>query len=103
MTNNEERSHRATSAILEEREYQRRRWSTKEDLARPPEYWLGVLTIYLGKAGQEAPVYQGSNYSPERFRKRVTQLGAICHAILECTDTREKSDGGDQGEEEQGY
>lgn len=80
------RQARAIRGILAEMGYQRQRWSIEADKAKPPEYWLGVLTIWLGKAGQETPVYQGSNYSRERFRKRITQLGAICATILEVTD-----------------
>jgi hypothetical protein len=83
----------AIKAIVGEREYQRLRWTIEEDKSKPPEYWLGVLTIYLGKAGQETPVYQGSNYSKERFRKRVTQIGAICATILEATDPNGTGEG----------
>ena len=92
------RQGRAIKSILGERDYQRRRWSIEEDKSKPPEYWLGVLSIYLGKAGQETPVYQGQNYSTERFRKRVTQIGAICATILEATDPNGSDEGGtDEG------
>ena len=95
-----ERQGRAIKDILGEREYQRRRWSIEDDAAKTPEYWLGVLTIWLGKAGQETPVYQGANYSRERFRKRVTQLGAICATILEATDQDGAGDGRGSEEDE---
>jgi hypothetical protein len=91
----------AIRGILNEMEYQRRRWSVKEDEAKPPEYWLGVLAIYLGKAGQETPVYQGSNFNMSRFRKRVTQIGAICATILEVTGG-DGHDGRDAEEQDEG-
>lgn len=78
---------RAIEAMLEERDYQARRWTPEDDQARSPEEWLSILTTWLGKAGNECPAFRPQDdQSRAAFRKRIVQLGAICLAVLEATE-----------------
>lgn len=69
--------------VLEERDYQIRKWSAEHDQKHSLVEWTAILTTYLGKAVMETPLY-GRN--PKSFRKRIVQLAAICLAILESTE-----------------
>ena len=82
---------RALDDIIEERDYQLRRWSEDADREKQLGEWLVILTVYLGKAAQCTYPYNYTDdeHAQGQFRKRVTQLAAICAAILEATDTEE--------------
>lgn len=81
-----QRMYAALDEIVEERNYQKARWSPEHDRRRCPAEWLAILTVYMGKAAMECPPYQPTHQKMAVFRKRVRQIGAICAAILEATD-----------------
>lgn len=66
------------------------------DIQRPATDWVGVLSIWLGKAGQETELYRGRSFSRTMFRSRLVQIAAICVAAIEALDERREtpSDGG---------
>lgn len=76
---------RIISQVSQEREYQRRRWTDEADRRRTPAEWIAVLSIFLGKAAMETPLYQ-AKLSTTSFKKRIVQIAAICMAILEAID-----------------
>ena len=73
----------AMNAILEEREYQRERWSTEHDREHGPGEWLNILSVYVGKLAYETPLYKMKGYSREAFKKRLVQIAAIAMAAWE--------------------
>jgi len=76
-----ERLRSVIDQIVEERDYQLRRWDTQRDQHHAPEDWLGIMTVWLGKVASECKPY---NENPNTaFKKRVAQLAAICAAALE--------------------
>lgn len=79
----------AIDAIVEERDYQRKRWGVDGDKTRSPDEWTTILAIYTGKVAMESKSYQDGNFSRARFLKRVKQLAAIAAAILENADNSE--------------
>ena len=73
--------------MLEERKYQTQRWTPEDDLGRTPEEWLSIITTWVGKAGNECAAFRPQDdQAKAAFRKRVTQIGAICLAVLEATE-----------------
>ena len=93
-TGGEERRLRETlrksiDEIVKERDYQLKRWGTEHDAQHNPNSWLVILSVYLGKTAQCVYPYAFADDADtlSQFRKRVTQLGAICAAILESTDS----------------
>jgi len=85
--------------IIEERNKQRQIVAEpEEDLQKNPSDWVGILTIWVGKAAQETPLNRGRGFSSEMFRRRLVQVAAISLAALEALDARrgkgrEASDG----------
>lgn len=79
-------SARAREAIYAEREYQLRRWGREHDQQHTPEEWQVILSVYAGKVASTVKPYT-PDAKLEAFRKRVKQLGAICVAVLEATDS----------------
>lgn len=79
------RLRRIVSLIAREREHQRRRWTDEADKRRTPADWIAVLSIFIGKAAMETPLYQ-AKLSTTSFKKRIVQIAAICMAILEAID-----------------
>jgi membrane-anchored protein YejM (alkaline phosphatase superfamily) len=80
-----DRLRKALDEIIQERDYQLQRWSEDHDEKHSSNEWLAILTVYLGKAAQCVYPYASADDQSSRaqFRKRVTQLGAVCAAILE--------------------
>lgn len=66
--------------VIEEREYQIRKWGSNHDATHTPEEWINILTVYLGKTAKETNVFEGSE---EKFMKRLIQLAAISVAAIE--------------------
>lgn len=79
-TNSKERD--AFELVLQERKYQRGRWSEKHDAALSLQDWLTILTYYQGRAAYSTIPNQENK---AEFRKRVIQLAAVCLAALEST------------------
>jgi hypothetical protein len=77
----------ALDGVLEEREYQRNRWGTPHDQQHSRADWLTILTVYSGKIAENVTPYAASDdkESLRGFRKRLTQMAAICLAALEAT------------------
>jgi hypothetical protein len=82
--------------ILAERGYQLQQWTPEEDQSKDPEEWLSILMVYMGKWASEMPVYQGDNFSLERFKRRIRQVTAIGFAILEAIAEQEALNAGGQ-------
>ena len=78
--------------VTREREHQRRRWTDEADKRRTLAEWVAVLSIFLGKAAMETPLYQ-AKLSTTSFKKRIVQIAAICMAILEAIDEGEADEG----------
>ena len=74
-------SRKALDGVLEERDYQRSRWN--QDKERSMQDWSGILGTWMGKIHAATYSSDGAPVSKEAFKKRVTQLGAICLAVLE--------------------
>lgn len=74
----------ALREVLFERKYQLRRWSTEHDKGHIPSEWIAILSVYIGKAAMETPLY---GRTAAGFRKRVVQIAAICLAILESMES----------------
>ena len=73
--------------VLEERDYQRSRWT--QDKTRTMQDWACILGTWTGKVQSTTYNPNGAVDSPEArqaFKKRVTQLGAICLAALEALE-----------------
>lgn len=73
--------------VLEERDYQRSRWT--QDKERTLQDWACILGTWAGKVQSTTYNPNGAVNSPEArqaFKKRVTQLGAICLAALEALE-----------------
>lgn len=78
---------RAVDGVLEERDYQRERWTTDQE--RTLQDWACILGTWTGKIQSTTYNPQGAVDTPEArqaFKKRVTQLGAICLAALEAVE-----------------
>jgi hypothetical protein len=71
------------NSVIDERNYQRTKWATEHDQNHTPEEWLTILGAYMGKAALETPIYHGNSANPAGFKKRLTQVAAICVAALE--------------------
>lgn len=79
----------ALGKVLEERDYQRKRWLLKDDQCYTIQDWTNILGTWMGKVHSSTYSQQGFAETPERrrmFKKRVTQLGAICLAALEAVE-----------------
>ena len=76
---------KAVQAVLEERDYQMKRWSFEHDKKHSSQDWASIMTVYLGKVASTTYPYDytDSPQGKESFRKRTTQLAAICLAALE--------------------
>jgi hypothetical protein len=87
-----DRLRQALDDIVRERDYQLQRWSTDHDEQHTANSWLTILTVYLGKAAQCVYPYTYADDTPSKaqFKKRITQLGAICAAILEVFDVNDE-------------
>lgn len=90
MTENEKES-AVLARVLEERNYQRTRW-TQEDPEHDKKHttmeWLAIMTVWAGKVAKSTYVYANPKdpASLKEFKKRVTQLAAICLAALEAVE-----------------
>lgn len=73
---------RALKEILTEREYQKSRWEADHDQSHSTQDWSTIMAAYMGKVARAVPPYAAYD-DPRNFRRRVTQLGAICLAALE--------------------
>lgn len=74
----------ALKAIIEEREYQNKRWGPDHDKKHTPEEWHVILSVWLGKLANETPMFQGeAYYDKAKFLKRLAQMGAIAAAAYE--------------------
>jgi len=76
---------KAIDHIIEERVYQKQRWTVMDDQQRSPGEWVTILTVYMGKLATETREWKGGP-KPEQFKKRLIQLGAICAAAIEVLD-----------------
>lgn len=77
-------SRAALDAIIEEREYQKTRWTPDHDMQHTPEEWHIIMSVWLGKLANETPMFQGeSYYDKKKFLKRLAQIGAIAAAAYE--------------------
>ena len=90
-----DRLRKALDEIIQERDYQLQRWSTDHDERHSIGDWMTILAVYLGKAAQCVAPYAADEQETtrEQFRKRVTQLGAICAAILESLSQEDEANG----------
>jgi hypothetical protein len=82
-----QKARKALDVILEERDHQRRRWTM--DKERTLQDWACILGTWTGKVHSTTYNPTGADTSPEArqaFKKRVTQLGAICLAALEAIE-----------------
>ena len=72
--------------VLEERDYQRTRWMSDKD--HSPRDWTVIMTVWLGKASSNTYPYHYADDpdAVKAFKKRVTQLAAICLAALEALE-----------------
>ena len=75
------RAQRVVDDVLQERDYQRGRWSIEDDVLHSHCEWITILTQWLGKAGSSA---RGGD--APAFRKRLVQVAAICMAAIEALD-----------------
>ena len=69
--------------MLKERDYQTKKWSLEYDKEHTLQDWSTILTSYNGKVAATTEIYRDDR---KAFRKRVTQLAAICLAALEATN-----------------
>jgi hypothetical protein len=76
---------KAIDRILKEREYQRERWGSAHDRGHTIEEWSNIITVYTGKVAATVEPY-GRHMDKEAFKKRITQLAAICAAALEALE-----------------
>ena len=78
--------------ILQEREYQEKRWGVEHDAKHTFQDWLVILTVWLGKLASTVHPYafldKQPNPSQDRkdYRKRLIQVAAICLAAVEAMD-----------------
>ena len=79
---------RAVDAVLEERVYQKGRWTPEHDKKHSTQDWASIMAVYTGKVASSTYPYDyvDSEQGKETFKKRVTQLAAICLAALEMVD-----------------
>jgi hypothetical protein len=69
---------KAMDGVAEELKYQKQKWGTDHDKQHSPEDWLTILTIWLGKLGQETPMFAGDDWHElPKFLKRLDQIAAI--------------------------
>lgn len=74
----------ALGAIIDEREYQKKRWGPEHDRGHTPEEWHVILSVWMGKLANETPMFQGESfYEKAKFLKRLAQVGAIAAAAYE--------------------
>lgn len=70
--------------VLEERKYQKSRWTDSRDLSHSLQDWASIMSTWLGKVYTTVPPYRTEDAeSKKAFKKRVVQLAAICVAALE--------------------
>ncbi len=74
---------RAIDEILGEREHQNKKWGADHDREHTPEEWVTILSVYLGKAAYETPLYMHGPINKATFRKRLCQIAAIAAAAME--------------------
>lgn len=81
----------ALDELVREREWQLKRWTLEHDQQHTPEEWLSIINVWVGKISQQCRPYQNDREPRDlsQYRKRVAQLGAICAAILEATDSED--------------
>jgi len=85
---------RVIDEIIEERDYQVRRWGDEHDAQHSLNDWFVILSVYFGKAAQCLPPYTCDNSTDvAQFRKRIKQMIAIGAAFMEVTDPEEPSEG----------
>jgi len=74
--------------VLEERSYQRKRWTSEHDKKHSPLEWSGIMSVWNGKVAKATHLYRNPDdpASLKEFKKRVTQLAAICIAALESVE-----------------
>lgn len=74
--------------VLEERDYQRTRWTLEHDREHTTLEWSGILSVWNGKVASTTCLYQDQRdpKALEAFKKRTTQLAAICIAALEALE-----------------
>jgi hypothetical protein len=77
--------------IIEERDYQRKRWEPDHDKSHTPEEWLLILSVYMGKSAMATKMYRGKT-DIENLKKRLTQMAAICMAAIESLEDSSLSD-----------
>ena len=79
---------KAVQAVLEERDYQTKRWTLEHDRKHSSQDWASIMAVYVGKVASTTYPYDytDSPQGKESFRKRTTQLAAICLAALEAID-----------------
>ena len=77
----ERMSQRVVDDVLQERDYQRGRWSVEDDVLHSDCEWVTILITWLGKAGSAARSGDKST-----LRKRLVQVAAISMAAVEALD-----------------
>lgn len=80
-----EATRRAIDRIIEEHLHQRNRWTVTDDKQRHPGEWVTILSVYMGKLATETRAWKGGERL-DQFKKRLTQLGAICASALEALE-----------------
>jgi hypothetical protein len=68
--------------IIQELEYQEQRWGQEHDHGHTDQDWMTILSVYNGKAASSLHPYNDAEKDNKSFRKRVTQIAAICMAKL---------------------
>jgi hypothetical protein len=82
------RRREALEAILNEREYQKSRWTQEHDKKHAKEEWMTILTVWLGKLASCVYPYASANDHEAKagFKKRLIQIAAICLAAIEAVE-----------------
>jgi len=74
-------SQRVVDDVMNERQYQRGRWSIEHDVLHSDCEWISILATWLGKSASAAV---GGDKST--LRKRLVQVAAISMAAIEALD-----------------
>jgi len=73
----------AIKLVLEERDFQVKRWGTDRDKKHTMQQWSTILSVYSGKVASCTEVYSNDR---KAFKKRTRQLAAVALAALEAIE-----------------